>query len=180
MNGGKEEQIQPEPTSYAEAVKEEPVDVERREAQEAKQAEERQRDTESSEKENGEGHQPTPAGDLTFAEALKEGHAKTDDADGEKADSQASTTVEYPEIQSDEDEEENVRRRDRENASEVLSLRWAPLRVPFKRRLQTLAVLSHCLGIGLSLSIFFFGCAFIPLWPISKCYQKFPPSCHGC
>ncbi|KAF2456628.1 diacylglycerol acyltransferase-domain-containing protein [Lineolata rhizophorae] len=45
-------------------------------------------------------------------------------------------------------------------------IRWAPLNVPLKRRLQTLTVLLHTLSIVLSLTIFFFLCAIPLLWPI--------------
>lgn len=130
--------------------------------------------------------QPTTAGDMTFAEAVKEdpadveekgkSKAREDTASGQgsekprRALSQASTSIEYPDIQSDADDDGEVeqRRRDKEKAPQILGTRWAPVRVPFKRRLQTAAVLMHCLGIGLSLSIFFLFCAFPPFWPISK------------
>lgn len=128
---------------------------------------------------------------MTFAEAVKEdpadveekskssqskGKAREDTASGQgsekprRALSQASTSIEYPDIQSDADDDGEVeqRRRDKEKAPQILGTRWAPVRVPFKRRLQTAAVLMHCLGIGLSLSIFFLFCAFPPFWPISK------------
>lgn len=178
------------PDSYVEAVKQDPADVEKREAQEMQAENEKQ--SEDASQNDGAGDaanaQATPAGEMTFAEAVKETPANGDEnskADGQgkpdtanvktpnhptPAFSQASTSNDYPEIQSDEDDEqeEKQRRQDKEKASQVLGTRWAPVRVPFKRRLQTGAVLMHCLGIGLSLSIFFFFCAFPPFWPISK------------
>ena len=45
-------------------------------------------------------------------------------------------------------------------------MRWAPLNVPLKRRLQTLAVLMHTLSIAGTLTIFFFSCSIPLLWPI--------------
>lgn len=129
--------------------------------------------------------QTSAAGDVTFAEALKldpadvkdkgkssqgKGKAREGSEKHRRAFSQASTSIEYPDIQSDADDggEVEQRRRDKEKAPQILGTRWAPVRVPFKRRLQTAAVLTHCLGIGLSLSIFFLFCAFPPFWPISK------------
>ncbi|KAI9800615.1 MAG: diacylglycerol O-acyltransferase 1 [Piccolia ochrophora] len=46
------------------------------------------------------------------------------------------------------------------------AIRWAPLNVPLKRRLQTLVVLIHTLSIALSLSLFFFLCAIPIFWPL--------------
>lgn len=163
VNGANKSQI-PEPTSYADAAKQNPADVERREAQ--SHVENESSDTSAK---NGEEKKSTPAGNKSFAEALKE-PAEQDARSFEKRDSLASTAVGYPELQSDSDgeDEKERRQRDRQNAPQVLSMRWAPLRVPFKRRLQTLAVLFHCLCMGFSLSVFFFCCALVPLWPISK------------
>ena len=45
-------------------------------------------------------------------------------------------------------------------------IRWAPLNVPLKRRLQTLVVLCHTLSIALGLTFFFFLCAIPLTWPI--------------
>lgn len=163
VNGDNKGQI-PEPTSYADAAKQDPADVERREVQSHVENE----SSDASGKDGGE-KKFTPAGNKSFAEALKE-PVEHDARSSEKRDSLASTAVDYPELHSDSDgeDEKEQRRRDRQNASQVLSMRWAPLRVPFKRRLQTLAVLFHCLCMGFSLSVFFFCCALVPLWPISK------------
>ncbi|KAI9880653.1 MAG: diacylglycerol O-acyltransferase 1 [Pleopsidium flavum] len=45
-------------------------------------------------------------------------------------------------------------------------IRWAPLNVPLKRRLQTLVVLWHTLCIPLLVTTFFFLCAIPLFWPI--------------
>lgn len=194
----KDEPIPPEPTSYAEAAKEDPILAEKRLAEKTKQEHtknETQDTAQSSEKgSEKETTDPTPAGDMTFAQAVKDGSAdgngnfrseqppKHGSADEKKTSqstsdiSQSSTTVDYPEIQSDEeDEEEEQRRRDKEKAAVVGGARWAPLGVPVKRRLQTAAVLMHCVGIGLSLSIFFSFCAVPIFWPISTfCWNPYP------
>lgn len=141
--------------------------------------------------------QPTAAGSLTFAEVVKEGPADTATTNGKAPEhgdaksrsvekssareqddvsahsSQGSTAVDYPDIPSDAEDrgEEAQRRQDQEKAPEVAGLRWAPLRVPFKRRLQTLAVLFHCLCMGTTLSIFFGFCAIPLLWPIRKSFM---------
>ncbi|ROW11575.1 hypothetical protein VMCG_01275 [Cytospora schulzeri] len=193
-NGAKEDNG--EPISYAAAVKEDPAEVEEREADgSADRGEEETEDESAAETSNGNSNgqeekdsNPTPAGGLTFAQAVKESPADAKSngnvrqRKGEKVtakqeqssaqldgSSQASTAVDYPEIESDvEDPEEEERRREMEKAPEVAGLRWAPLQVPFKRRLQTLSVLFHCLCIGITLSIFFSFCAIPLVWPLSK------------
>lgn len=193
-NGNEDEPTPSEVPSYAEAVKEDPDVAAKRLADGATGT--------SGVKPNGkegsdkEISKPTPAGDLTFAQAVKDGptdanetsrsndHAKQQPSEEKNSDqstpafSQASTTVDYPEIRSDDgDEEEEQRRRDKEKAAVVAGARWAPLGVPVKRRLQTAAVLMHCVGIGLSLSIFFALCAVPIFWPISMSNRlRFPPT----
>lgn len=203
-NGNREDQEAPQPISYAAAVKEDPAEVEAREADgPAGEGEQETSNGLATETSNGNANwqekdsNPTPAGDLTFAQAVKEGptdtktngHVKerknpeprTEANDEDVAakqekssaqldgSSQATTAVEYPEIESDvEDPEEEERRQEMEKAPEIAGMRWAPIKVPFKRRLQTLAVLFHCLCIGITLSIFFSLCAIPFLWPISK------------
>lgn len=45
-------------------------------------------------------------------------------------------------------------------------IRWAPLRISPKRRLQTLVVLFHTVSIALFLTAFFFSCAIPLFWPL--------------
>ncbi|KAI9749362.1 MAG: diacylglycerol O-acyltransferase 1 [Lichina confinis] len=45
-------------------------------------------------------------------------------------------------------------------------IHWAPLRLPFQRRLQTLVVLLHTLSVALLVSSFFFLCAIPITWPL--------------
>lgn len=45
-------------------------------------------------------------------------------------------------------------------------IRFAPLRVPLRRRLQTAAVLFHCMSIVVLISLFWFTCANPLMWPI--------------
>jgi 2-acylglycerol O-acyltransferase 2 len=47
---------------------------------------------------------------------------------------------------------------------------FAPLRMPFKRRLQTLAVLTWISAIVVSLALFFFLCTYKYLWPLVIAY----------
>lgn len=157
---------------------------------EAKDADRKDADKEDGDKEDGDREdgdrkdaQPTAAGSLTFAEAVKEpptdtttnGQAteksSTREQDSASAhSSQGSTAVDYPDIPSDaEDRVEEVERlQDQEKPPGVAGLRWAPIRVPFRRRLQTLSVLFHCLCMGTTLSIFFGFCAIPLLWPLRK------------
>ncbi|KAI2619952.1 DAGAT-domain-containing protein [Hypoxylon sp. NC1633] len=50
------------------------------------------------------------------------------------------------------------------------AIRWAPWNVPLKRRLQTLVVLSHCMCIVLTVSLFFALCANPFAWPLLLVY----------
>jgi hypothetical protein len=212
-----EDQPSSQPASYAEAVKEDPADDaangEHGEAKEKSNGKKPSKETngehaatdesggdasgpeaKGAEEKNGDKKdaQPTAAGSLTFAEAVKEGPADaTTTKNGQAAEhattksrsvaessasatsSRGSTAVDYPDIPSDAEDrgEEAERLRDQEKAPEVAGLRWAPLRVPFRRRLQTLAVLFHCLCMGTTLSIFFGFCAIPLLWPLRKSFK---------
>ncbi|KAI9839662.1 MAG: hypothetical protein M1819_002288 [Sarea resinae] len=54
-----------------------------------------------------------------------------------------------------------------DNSGQVdFSLRWAPLNIPLKRRLQTFVVLLHILSIVSLLTLFFFLCAIPLFWPV--------------
>ncbi|CAN8099093.1 unnamed protein product [Discula destructiva] len=195
---GKDETTPKEPTSYAEAAEKDPVLAEEGQAEEtqAKEGQTKEGAPESNTKheeiaQNGEkmDSKPTLAGDKTFAQAANDGPADSEEkaksktssdnaAPTEKASqsttasSQASTAVDYPDIQSgsDEIEEEEQRRRDKEKAAIVAGARWAPLGVPVKRRLQTAAVLMHCVCMGTTLSMFFGVCAVPLFWPIIILY----------
>lgn len=220
-----DDQPSSQPASYAEAVKEDPADAANGEIGDAKEksnGENQYNETNGeqaatdesggdasgpeargSEAKNGDEQdaQPTAAGSLTFAEAVKEGPTDTTSTNGQASEhvtaksrsvekssasatsSQGSTAVDYPDIPSDAEDrgEEAERRQDQEKAPEVAGLRWAPLRVPFRRRLQTLAVLFHCLCMGTTLSIFFGFCAMPLLWPLRKLFTlALPDNCGAC
>ena len=128
----------------------------------------------------------------TYADVVKDGvkdsektngHTKKSPAEGgeqRKTDSPNGTSREktggfkndYPELKDDlaVHEEEYERMRDRIAAAQVAGIRFAPLKVPLKRRMQTLAVLFHSLCMGTTVSIFFFLCALPFLWPIIIIY----------
>ncbi|KAK4218763.1 diacylglycerol acyltransferase-domain-containing protein [Rhypophila decipiens] len=54
----------------------------------------------------------------------------------------------------------------RVDAYEAGGVRFAPWNIPLQRRLQTLAVMIHCLSIASTASFFFFLCAIPLTWPI--------------
>jgi len=71
---------------------------------------------------------------------------------------------EYPPLSIDENDRES---RARELAFyRAYGVRFAPWNIPFKRRLQTLAVVMHSLSIASTMSFFFFLCAIPLTWPI--------------
>ena len=52
-------------------------------------------------------------------------------------------------------------------------MRFAPLSIPLKRRLQTFVLLLHTLSIPFFVSLFFFLCALPPLWPLLLPYTLY-------
>lgn len=63
----------------------------------------------------------------------------------------------------------SIHENDRETRARVRAyygVRFAPWNIPFKRRLQTMAVLLHSLSIATAVSFFFFLCAIPLTWPI--------------
>ncbi|KAK0730695.1 diacylglycerol acyltransferase-domain-containing protein [Lasiosphaeris hirsuta] len=71
---------------------------------------------------------------------------------------------EYPPLSIDENDRES-RARER-SYYRAYGVRFAPWNIPFKRRLQTLAVMIHCLSIASTVSFFFFLCAIPLTWPL--------------
>ncbi len=71
------------------------------------------------------------------------------------------TKTKYPILRS-----EKSLRKSEVTAWKAGGIRFAPLRVPLRRRLQTAAVLFHCMSIVVLISIFWFTCANPLMWPI--------------
>ena len=74
--------------------------------------------------------------------------------------------TDYPPLTDTAGEEAAARERDRAEAYRAGGIRFAPWNIPYRRRLQTLAVLVHCLSIATLVSFFFFLCAIPLTWPI--------------
>lgn len=74
----------------------------------------------------------------------------------------------YPPLVGVSDEQLASRRRDRENGYRLRSgsIRFAPWNIPYRRRLQMIAVIIHCLSIASTVSFFFFLCAIPLVWPL--------------
>lgn len=72
-----------------------------------------------------------------------------------------STRTKYPALRS-----ERSLSNSEANAWKAGGIRFAPLRVPLRRRLQTGAVLFHCMSIVVLVSMFWFTCANPLMWPI--------------
>lgn len=64
-------------------------------------------------------------------------------------------------------------------ASNFSSIRWAPLNIPLKRRLQTLIVLVHTLSIAGLLTAFLWLCAIPILWPLLMPYLLYVLFSHA-
>lgn len=72
-----------------------------------------------------------------------------------------TTKTRYPTLKS----EKSIRNSEH-NAWKAGGIRFAPLRIPLRRRLQTAAVLFHCMSIVVLVSLFWFTCANPLMWPI--------------
>ncbi|KAJ4295681.1 diacylglycerol O-acyltransferase 1 [Collariella sp. IMI 366227] len=70
----------------------------------------------------------------------------------------------YPPLTNRVGREAKRRERARADAYRAGPIRFAPWNIPYRRRLQTLAVIAHCLSIATSVSVFFFLCANPLLW----------------
>jgi 2-acylglycerol O-acyltransferase 2 len=90
------------------------------------------------------------------------GYADADaDAAGHEVNGTRTSATVYPELPS----ERSLRRSD-ENAWKAGCIRFAPLRIPVRRRLQTASVLFHCMSIVVLVSMFWFTCANPLSWPL--------------
>ncbi|SPQ19395.1 52748f47-b813-44dc-a5eb-76e242f7b6e7 [Thermothielavioides terrestris] len=74
--------------------------------------------------------------------------------------------LDYPPLTDEAGAEAAARERDRMNAYRAGSIRFAPWNIPYRRRLQTLAVVLHSLSIAGLVSFFFFLCAIPLTWPL--------------
>jgi 2-acylglycerol O-acyltransferase 2 len=122
---------------------------------------------ESSEKATDAQPSSETAADTSFAEVVREGlngEEQTEEQDYETTRSDES----YPEL--DDMAIDEVPRSRARRHEPYQKIRWAPFHVPAKRRLQTLAVLAHCLCIGVTVSLFFACCANPLMWPLLLIY----------
>lgn len=71
-----------------------------------------------------------------------------------------------PHMSAAEQESQEREEWDRDYGYQAAGIRFAPWNVPFRRRLQTLMVLAHCLSIASLVSVFFFLCAVPLTWPL--------------
>ncbi|AEO54341.1 hypothetical protein MYCTH_2313777 [Thermothelomyces thermophilus ATCC 42464] len=83
-----------------------------------------------------------------------------------KAKSSQTVRDTYPDLTDEAGKEAAARERDRINAYRTGGIRFAPWNIPYRRRLQTMAVLLHCLSIAVTVSCFFSLCAIPLTWPI--------------
>jgi 2-acylglycerol O-acyltransferase 2 len=112
---------------------------------------------------NGGSEDPTLS--LTTNETNNTNDAKTTSAETIVAKDEAPSSekaTEYPPLMAD-----TVDRRSMEYLGpKIGSIRFAPLRVPFARRMQTAAVLFHCMSIVSFVAVFFFLAAIPLTWPL--------------
>lgn len=97
-----------------------------------------------------------------FDEPMSNGDSKSyADAAKPTINGVGETNTKYPTLKS-----EKSLRNSEEKAWKAGGIRFAPLRVPLRRRLQTVAVLFHCMSIVVLISMFWFTCANPLMWPI--------------
>ncbi|QUC20323.1 uncharacterized protein UV8b_04564 [Ustilaginoidea virens] len=100
--------------------------------------------------------QPPPAGKKTYAGAVKSRKPQSSKP------AASGGHIPYPPLTNDEMDRASHER----EAWRAGGVRFAPLQVPFKRRMQTAAVLFHCMSIVAMVSCFWFTCANPLTWPI--------------
>ncbi|KAL2154002.1 hypothetical protein VTH82DRAFT_2678 [Thermothelomyces myriococcoides] len=101
------------------------------------------------------------------SEATSNGWTQLDSELGDRLGAKLQTARDrYPDLTDEAGKEAAARERDRINAYRAGGIRFAPWNIPYRRRLQTLAVLLHCLSIAVTVSCFFFLCAIPLTWPI--------------
>lgn len=103
----------------------------------------------------GSNPSPTPAGKPTASEKSKPAVEESEWFPGWDG---------YPPLSVDENDRES-RARGR-NYYRAYGVRFAPFNIPWRRRLQTLAVVTHSLSIASTVSFFFFLCAIPLTWPL--------------
>lgn len=77
-----------------------------------------------------------------------------------------SRSHDYPSLPGVADDKRALRQRETLQANRAGGIRFAPWNIPYRRRLQTVAVIIHCLSIASTVSFFFFLCAIPIFWPI--------------
>ncbi|KAK0733862.1 diacylglycerol acyltransferase-domain-containing protein [Lasiosphaeria miniovina] len=117
------------------------------------------------EKQSDSGDKPKVNGKTLSKSHAKEAKADTDGHGGKEP--KTPKHDDYPPLPFDSALNDCERReRERANAYTARGIRFAPWNIPYRRRLQTLAVLIHSLSIALTVSIFFFLCAIPLIWPL--------------
>ncbi|KAL2257625.1 hypothetical protein VTK26DRAFT_9385 [Humicola hyalothermophila] len=87
-----------------------------------------------------------------------------------KAAAQEAQVTVYPPLSNATGEEAAARERAEMEAYRAGGIRFAPWNIPYRRRMQTIAVLMHSLSIAVGVSVFFFLCANPLLWPLVILY----------
>ncbi|KAH6854496.1 diacylglycerol acyltransferase-domain-containing protein [Chaetomium sp. MPI-CAGE-AT-0009] len=105
-------------------------------------------------------------GDIAEREADELSSLGSLDTDGQAAATPKDARDTYPPLTDEAGKEAAARERARINAYRAGGIRFAPWNIPYRRRLQTMAVLAHCLSIAMTVSFFFFLCAIPLTWPI--------------
>lgn len=105
-------------------------------------------------------------GSVTTGKPKSNGLARPDGGLGRPLHAGTKSTTDYPPLDDAAGRKAAARERERMNAYRAGSIRFAPWNIPYRRRLQTVAVLAHSLSIAVTFSFFFFLCANPLLWPI--------------
>ncbi|KAH6636633.1 diacylglycerol acyltransferase-domain-containing protein [Chaetomium tenue] len=105
-------------------------------------------------------------GDIAEREADELSSLGSFDSNGHGATTPRDVHDTYPRLRDTAGKEAAARERARINAYRAGGIRFAPWNIPYRRRLQTMAVLAHCLSIAMTVSFFFFLCAIPLTWPI--------------
>ncbi|KAJ9157222.1 Diacylglycerol O-acyltransferase 2A [Pleurostoma richardsiae] len=171
LSNGKTHDAQSGHLTYAQAVKEDPAEVEQRDADVSvdRPVDVKPLDDEDTASENIGGMLHTKASGDGTVDVNGDGTGHSHDL--HTSCELPSSAEKYPSVADIEETAKEAHERDhKEAAPELAGIRWAPLRVPLRRRFQTAAVLGHSICMGSTLTIFFFLCALPFLWPLIIIY----------
>lgn len=174
--GNKKKQTDEQPASkvhdgvsFAEALKEDDSEPKPKADKPSESQAEKEKEQTSPEKPQQQSKGQEQLQDGGHITSTSNGHGNGTEKQRQRDDSDNRSDDSYPELDEMTINEIHTHQPPRQHEP-YAKIRWAPFNVPAERRLQTLAVLMHCLCIGALVSVFFALCANPFAWPLLLVY----------